>query len=176
MSFLTQPISITNLLGFNPQRKFADIEVDVIINENATDVLTITKQPVQQGASISDHAFKEPTVLSMSIYFKAGFFTSLSEIYEKLLELQVSRLPFDVITPKRVYRNMLMSTLAQTTDKNTENTLSINVTFQEVIIVNVSTTQVARTKQKFSGATGKTENAGKKQSFLYTGGQAIGVR
>lgn len=164
MSFLTEPISIQTLFG--DRRKINDITIDVILNESTTDTLTITKQPVQQGASITDHAYKEPTGFSMSVYFTDGLLTSLSSIYQSLLDLQNSRIPFDVITPKRIYRNMLIATLSQTTDKRTENCLAIQASFQEVIIVKVSTTQVPRVKQKFAGVTGKTEKAGSKSALL----------
>lgn len=182
MSFITEPVSIIPL---RPQRKIGEINVKVVIQENTNDTLTITKQPVQQGASITDHAYKEPTVLGMTIYFASndlqsllttdiitnpletlnGGLNGLSKIYRDLLDLQNSRVPIDIITPKRIYKNMLISTLAQTTDKNTENVLKIDISFQEVIIVSVSTTQVARIKQRIAAVTGKIENAGKKSAL-----------
>jgi hypothetical protein len=173
VSFLSQPITLQSLFGVN--RKVADMTLQVVVNESTNDTLTITKQPVQQGASITDHAYKEPTVLSMTAYQKdnsliTGFLNTfsgggLSQIYQDLLDLQSSRVPFDVITPKRIYHNMLLATLSVTTDKATENTLALNMTFQEVIIVSVVTTQVPRSKQKFSGITGAIQNAGKKSAL-----------
>lgn len=162
MSFLSEPIS---LIPIRPARKIGEIDVNVVVTENTNDTLTITKQPVQQGASITDHAYKEPTVFSTQILFRDNLTLSLSKIYQNLLDLQNSRVPFDIITPKRIYRNMLLATLAQTTDKNTENCLAINASFQEIIIVKVSTTQVPRVKQKRPAATGATENAGKKSAL-----------
>lgn len=164
MGFLSVPIGISSLFPNN--RKIGTINVNVVINESTNDTLTITKQPVQQGASITDHAYKEPTTFSMSIYFRDNLTTSLSKLYQNLLDLQTSRVPFDVTTPKRIYKNMLFATLGQTTDKNTENTLAIQASFQEVIIVSVSTTTVPRIKQKNAGATGATQNAGKKSALL----------
>lgn len=163
MSFLQEPI--TQLL-IRPRRKIGDIDVNVVISENTTDTLTITKQPVQTGANITDHAFKEPTIMTMSAYFKDNIGVSLAKIYADLLALQNSRIPFDVITPKRIYRDMLISILTQTTDKNTENTLSVIFSFQQVIIVNVSSVVVPRAKQRNPGVTGSTENAGKKSALL----------
>lgn len=134
--------------------------------------MTITKQPVQQGASITDHAYKEPTAFVTSILFRDNLASSLSEIYADLLELQSAREPLEIVTPKRIYKNMLISVLSQTTDKNTENCLAINISFQEVIIVKVTTVQVPRTKQRNPGSTGATENAGRKSalSILFGGG------
>lgn len=166
MSFLSQPLQDV-LIGSS--RKIGNIAVQVVIDESTNDTLTITKQPVQQGASITDHAYLEPTVLSMTIYFSGNSTlsllpTPLTTIYQDLLTLQASRVPFDVTTPKRIYRNMLMTVLGQTTDKLTENCLKINVTFQQIIIVSVSTVNVPRINQKNPGSTGATQNAGKKSA------------
>lgn len=175
MSFHLQPLQ--DIL-IKPVRKIGPIAIQVIINENTTDTLTITKQPVQQGASITDHSFKEPTGFSITALFKDNVSKSLSAIYQDLLDLQNSRTPFDVVTPKRIYKNMLMATLSQTTDKSTENCLAISAAFQEVIIVSVSTTTVPRDAQAQPQVTAKTENSGPKSSVLtnITGiGQVGGV-
>lgn len=174
MSFLSQPITIQSLFGF--KRKIGGLSVNVVINESTTDTLTITKQPVQQGASITDHAYMEPTTFSSTIYFSDNLTDSLKEIYTNLQDLQQGRVPFEILTPKRKYTSMLMTSLGMTTDKNTEHSLAIQLTCQQIIIVNVTTTQVPRIRQKQPAATGKTEPAGTKQSSLYTGAQAIGIR
>jgi hypothetical protein len=146
MSFLIQPITLQSL--FRKDRTFGPFTVQVVVNETTNDTLTITKQPVQEGASITDHAFKEPTVLSMQMLFQDNLTTSLSKIYAELLQLQEDRAPFDVVTPKRIYTNMLISSLGLTTDKNSENVLAISISFQQVIIVKVATTQVPPSRQK----------------------------
>jgi hypothetical protein len=163
MSFLQEPLS---QILIRPQRKIGDIYVNVVISENTNDSLSITKQPVQQGASITDHSFLEPTIVNMTAYFKNNIGQDLSDVYQQLLDLQASRVPFDVVTPKRIYRSMLIATLTQTTDKNTENTLAVLFTFQQIIIVSVSVAVVPRGKQKNAAVTGKTENAGKKSALV----------
>ncbi len=172
MSFLSEPIT---LIPVKPVRKIGTISVNVVVSENTNDTLTITKQPVQQGASITDHAYKEPTVFSHTIYFRDNLSLSLSKIYQNLLDLQVSRVPFDIITPKRIYHNMLMASLGQTTDKNTENCLAINASYQEIIIVPITTTTVPRTQQKNPGTTGATQNAGKKSALLSAKEAVVGI-
>lgn len=176
MSFISQPVTLQSLFG--TKRQVGELTLQVVINESTNDTLTITKQPVQQGASITDHAYKEPTVLSMSALFQAtpsieglaspinGNSNALAQLYQELLDLQQERIPFTVITPKRIYNNMLLAVLSLTTDKHTENILALNMSFQEVIIVSVVTTQVPRVRQKNPGATGATQNAGKKSALL----------
>lgn len=171
MSFLSQPIS---LIPTQPKRTIDKINIQVIINESTTDNLTITKQPVQEGASITDHSYMEPTAFSSTAYFQDNSnnsltspSTGLSKIYKSLLDLQSSRSTFDIVTPKRVYKSMLMSSLTMTTDKNTENILAISMAFQQVIIVSVTTANIPRSRQKFP-STAATQPAGPKQSSLYT--------
>lgn len=170
MSFLDQPL--TSIL-VQPKRSIGSISVSVVVNENTTDTLTLTKQPVQQGASITDHAFLEPTVFSATLYYTASFTQSLTQIYQAFQTLQSSRVPFTIVTPKRVYQSMLMTTLSQTTDKATENCLAITISCQQVIIVTVSATQVDRANQKQPGTTGATEQAGQKSSILLQGNNAL---
>lgn len=183
MGFLSQPITLQSLFG--SKRMIDDITVQVIINEETNDTLTITKQPVQQGASITDHAFKEPTILSMSILAQdnglsdilpgiLNTFNSngLAAVYDDFLELQESRVPFDVITPKRIYRNMLMGTLRLVTDKATEKILSLNFTFQQIIIVTIGIKQISPLAQSKKQVTQSTQKTGKKSAAL-TGTQAV---
>ncbi len=171
MSFLSQPLQDIFL---KPSRKLATIALQVVVSEQTTDTLTITRQPVQQGASIADHAYMEPTAFSHSIYFTSGGTTlgfsagkSLDQIYKDLLELQSSAIPFDIVTPKRIYHDMLMASLTQTTDKLTENCLAIHASYQQVIIVPILATTVPRINQRNPGSNGATQNGGAK-SALFT--------
>lgn len=152
------------------------IALQVVVNEIAVDTLTVTKQPVQMGASITDHAYMEPTSFSHTIYFAAPGFTggnSLSQIYSQLQTLQSSAEPFTIITPKRTYTSMLMTSLSQTTDKLTENCLAIHASYQQVIIVPVSAVAVVpRAAQKNAGSNGATQKVGQK-SVALQGTQAV---
>ncbi len=162
MSILSQPIE---LFSIGPKRSFGGISGYVTIMENAVDAIEITQHPVQQGASITDHAFKKPIGFSIQMLFRDNQTLSLKDIYQKLLELQSSFVPFNCVTPKRTYFNMLLLTLGQTTDKKTENCLAISATFQEVIIVPVVTTIVPRSQLKHPGSNGGTQKVGKVQSI-----------
>lgn len=149
----------------------------VTITENSVDAIEITQQPVQQGAPIADHAFKKPVTFSIQIIFGSGLQNlnplnalnggsilpqSLSTIYQNLLALQSSFIPFNCSTPKRTYYNMLFSSLGVTTDKTTENVLSINATFQQIITVPVGVTVVPRSQLSNPGSNGATQGAGTK--------------
>lgn len=181
---------VTSFLGIGPSRSFAGFKGYVTIQESTTDTLEITQQPVQQGASVADHAFKKPVTLSIQIQFNTAlnipvlgglagglFGQSLSQIYQNLLNLQ-SPVPPDVLTPfsvmtlKRTYKNMLLQTLGCTTDKRTENVLAINATFQEVILVPIGIFTLSLDQLKKPEVNAAVQNAGKK-SALFLGKQAL---
>lgn len=63
-------------------------------------------------------------------------------IYGQLIELQRARIPFDVYTGKRVYRNMLFKSLGVTTDAEHENSLLVTAVCKQVIIVSTTTVKV----------------------------------
>lgn len=173
------------LVLFKPKRSFAGFEGYVAIEEHHSDELTITQHPVEQGAPITDHAFKNPAQLSIS----AGWSNSqlqavaqagrallggdvqhllspsyVAEIYSKLLALQAEREPFDIFTGKRRYKNMLMRSLSTTTDEKTENVLVVTASFQEVIIVETQATTLPPAANQVDPArTAGVENAGSKQ-------------
>ncbi|WP_368855305.1 phage baseplate protein, partial [Escherichia coli] len=46
---------------------------------------------------------------------------SPKETYQQILDLQSSRIPFDVVTGKRLYSNMLIRAIEVTTDRTSEN-------------------------------------------------------
>lgn len=164
MSFIIQP---QTFFAIGPTRSFGGISGYITIQESTTDALEITQQPVQQGAAIADHAFKKPVAFSAQLMFEASLLgKSLQQIYQDLLTLQSSFEPFNISTPKRTYYNMLFAALGVTTDKKTENVLAINASFQEVILVPVTTTIVPRSKLRNAGNNGGTQSGGKKSALL----------
>jgi hypothetical protein len=115
---------------------------------------------VQQGAAVTDHAFKLPSRLSLDVGWSAsdvqaslplGGLTLLpggndgypQQIYQQLRDLQISRVPFNVVTGKYSYANMLLRRIHVTTDKRREFILEARLDFQMVIIVSPITSTVA---------------------------------
>lgn len=148
---------------FNPPRSIGSIAIQCTLEEHHYDELCITDHPVEQGAQITDHAFKRPA----EVIIRAGWsnsgtqsvisglsevaqllstqalsFTDITapfnfseQVYQQLLNLQATRLPFQIITGKRTYQNMLMRSLAVTTDEKTENALFVTAICRQVLIV-----------------------------------------
>lgn len=160
MKLTKTPISAT----IRPKRMIGEFHADITLEEAATDTLQITEHPVQQGASITDHAYVKPASITIKTVFRAEE-AALSEVYEKLLTLQSSRIPIDVVTSNRIYKNMLLQSLSQTTNKSSENVLAIDFTLREVIFTSVEVVSVPeREKQREPRKTSATRNAGQRKS------------
>ena len=81
-------------------------------------------------------------VWSMGSKFNATFDPSfLKSLYQQLLQLQVNRTLFNVLTGKRAYTNMLLASLSVTTDRHNENILNIRAVCREVLR---ATTQIVQ--------------------------------
>jgi len=154
---------------FSQQSRKIDLLVpDVIISEKHQDTLEITEHPVEIGAEIADHAWKRPAELTMEVGFSGGgslldfwdtsnvglsMGLSPEETYQKILDLQSSRQPFDVITGKRQYSNMLIRAIEVTTDKASENVLMAVLTLRELNMTQTETVTVSSQQNMKEGAT-----------------------
>ncbi|WP_312058781.1 phage baseplate protein [Pantoea septica] len=171
-------MDILSTLFHQQSRKIGIIVPSVVVSEKHSDTLEITEHPVETGAAVADHAYKKPSELVMEVGFAGGgslldFASSLTatrvlelspqESYQNLLDLQLSRVPFDVVTGKRVYKNMLIRALEVTTDRTTENVLSAVLTLREVLISQTQQISVADKANMTSGvSTSAVINTGTK--------------
>lgn len=153
-------------------RRFADFTAQVTVNESHTDEVRTTDHPVERGAAITDHAFKEPARLTLLVgWSNSGAESGLQgddfvrAMYARLLKVQAAREPFSVTTGKRRYQNMIITSLAVDTDAATEHALICVVGLREIIIVKTQTTTVPpREVQSTPQETADTTNAGTKQA------------
>lgn len=160
-------------------RNIGGIIPDVVIEESHSDTLTITDHPVEQGAAISDHAFLNPSQVTMRVAWSGSSLAlngavsglvngtlltspikSVRDLYEELLALQRSRKPFGVMTGKRQYDNMLIQSLQVTTDAASENALVCSVDLREVIIVQTKAAQLKPAAQATPAKTSPTTDRG----------------
>lgn len=126
-------------------RSIGGIVAQVTIDEQASDDVQITEHPVEQGAPIADHAFKRPAVVTIRAGWSRQYAKDLSAesgVYGLLLSWQAALLPFDVVTGKRSYTNMLIERLQVTTEQHSEYALMATITCRQVIIVTTQTTTV----------------------------------
>lgn len=168
---------ISSLL-VKPKRAVGPMSLQVTISENHEDEMEITDHPIEQGAIISDHAYKRPAVVTIQGAWslspsQAGLIDGviggvkatisgvkqilsgkapdgMTDIYTRLLKLQKEAIPFDIYTGKRKYSNMLIRGLTVSTDKLTENCLMVTIVCREVQIVNTRVLVVTSDKTKMA--------------------------
>ena len=130
----------------------ANIIPDCVVEETHDDRLQITSHPVESGAEVSDHAYKQNMTIEMRIAFSdsthhgtrdqygkpIGQVGGARERYEQLLGLQAAREPFTVATSKRLYRNMLVLGITEVNDARSRYTTPITLRLQEVRITDVT--------------------------------------
>lgn len=139
-------------------KKIGQIEIQAVVKETYVDTLEVTSHPVDGGPNgprmINDHALKKPRQVTMQCGWSnadyAGLLGETAEalpngqaatadyvtaVYTQLLALQESREPFDVITCRRKYRNMLIQNLAVEHNNATQGSLVVTATLVEVVIV-----------------------------------------
>ncbi|MGK2829249.1 phage baseplate protein [Ralstonia pseudosolanacearum] len=144
----------------------------ITLEERHRDELVITDHPVEQGAQISDHAYKKPSEVTITIGWTNSSLASLTSLqfgnyssyaYDRLLQLQKMRELFSISTGKRRYQNMLIQSIDVTTDAKTENACIATLHCREVIVVQTMTTQlVPAENQAMPQKTGQAANAGTK--------------
>jgi hypothetical protein len=155
-------------------RSFGTIIPDIVVRETHHDHLTITKHPVEIGAAISDHCYKEPPIVEMECGCSNSTAQSegyVQSVYQEILALQAKRQPFSVSTGKRQYSNMLIGDIVVVTDEKSEHALHFTAKFQNVIIVSTQTTSgtASNDKQANPASTGSGTNAGN-QSLIEANG------
>lgn len=105
--------------------------------------------------------------------------SSVNDVYQSLLKLQIEAVPFDVYTGKRRYVNMLIKAITVQTDKNTENSLIATLNLRQVIIVQTEVVAVNAPPDAQSDAakTNPTADLGQRQVTLVdpTGNPAAGA-
>ena len=164
---------------FMSGRSIGGIIPDVVIEEHHVDTLTITDHPVEQGAAITDHAYKNPAEVTMRVAWSnskslsnsivsgslfKGQISTATDLYRQLLDLQGKRQVFDLVTGKRTYNNMLIKSLAVTTDHDSENALIVTAVLREIIVVQTDSVELKPADVHADPQdTGAVQNAGNKQ-------------
>ena len=155
---------------FVRSRSIGGFVADVTVRERHRDELTVTENPVEQGADITDHAFKRPPTLVVEVGYSnsspaaAGDPNYVSSVYDQFLTLQASREPFQVVTGKRVYEDMLITGLTTLTDQVWENASIFTVEMKNVILVETQTVTVPSSASMANpSVNGATQNVGPQQ-------------
>lgn len=110
------------------------VSINVFLGEGHYSDLEITKNPIETGAEVNDHAYIKPK--EVNIEFATD---SAAATYEALVAFQESRVPFQLVTGLKVYSNMLIETLNPSRDKDTNDILKGTATLREIKIASTAT-------------------------------------
>lgn len=195
-----------NKRGLFYQDDLSDIieTTGIVIEEHHSDNLEITQHPIEQGAAITDHAYKRPAELTLKLGWSnspildkntiraeqlAGAAATLSpvagaivgavgvgiaaasllfgddsssikSVYAQLLKLQTDRTLFTIYTGKRVYVDMICKSLTTESDSESENSLIIAMSCQQVILVNTNLVSLPKGTQKNPAQTASPTSKG----------------
>lgn len=138
--------------------------IDLWTSETHSIKSKITKYPVEDGGSITDHSYREPNELILS-----GFISNINIIttdiplvigslgysstqkvkiaWQGLKKLSLNKELLTIVTTADTYNNMLVSFIETSPiDKDTGTSLSFRIKFSEVIIVETSIKNISPTK------------------------------
>ena len=110
--------------------------------------MTKTRHPIQNGAPISDHAYREPNRVVVDVMFTdvlqdyKTFYTDgptkSIAAYDAFIKLQRSKHPITLTTKLAEYAGMLINDIETPDDVSTKYGLRMRVTFEEVLTALVS--------------------------------------
>ena len=137
-----------------PRGKIADITVDVTINDTVSYNCNISKYPVEDGSSVSDHITEEPYAVEIRglitnyplFAAEEGSEDRAKNAYEELLTLKKNKTPFNVVTGLDIYTNVFFTSFEINRDADTGNAISFNAKFQEINFAVPVTVKVQRDK------------------------------
>ena len=145
-------------LFIRTEKFIGGIKLDAVVSEAHTTSVTKTKNPVELGADITDHAIIEGDKITIIaqvtdtplgsqavtelISSVSGLFgSSTSEnltrsisAYNAMVELQKLREPLEIQTKLKLYNNMLITNISEVQDKDTSRIVNMIIDLEEVII------------------------------------------
>lgn len=154
-------------LFIRTEKAIGGIQLDAVISESHTNEVSLTNNPVELGADITDHAIIQPkkvnvvaqvsdTPLGLAAFGQivdlvTGLFgTSTGEnltrsnaAYNAMVQLQEAREPIELQTRLKLYTNMVITNIRVVQDKDTSRIVRMNIDLQEVLITESEIVQLS---------------------------------
>ena len=136
------------------QRKFGAFTFDSTLREAHRVSNTVTLQPVELGASLTDHAFSQPTEVIITAevsdtairpnpsFDKGDSGARSSSAYEQVVSLIKSRELFSIQTGLTLYNNMLVTNYTTQQTAESANTCIMIINCLQIKQVSINTTDV----------------------------------
>lgn len=140
------------------KKSLGGIQLDAVLSETHTNEVRLTKNPIELGADITDHAIVEPkkiniiaqvsdtplgvAALGQIVDSVTGLFgTSTSDnitrsnaAYNALVQLMENREPIEVQTKLKLYSNMLITSISTKQDKDSSRAVLLVINLDEALI------------------------------------------
>lgn len=140
------------------EKSLGGIQLDAVMTETHTNQIRLTKNPVELGADITDHAIIEPkrinivaqvsdtplgvAALGQIVDLVTGLFgtatsqniTRSNAAYNAMVQLMELREPIEVQTKLKIYSDMVITNITTTQDKNSSRIALMNISLEEVLI------------------------------------------
>lgn len=145
-------------LFIRTKKSIGGIELDAVISETHNNQVRLTKNPVELGADITDHAIIEPKKINIVaqvsdtplgtaafgqiVDLVTGLFgTSTSQnitrsnaAYNAMVQLMEQREPIEIQTRLKLYQDMVITSLSTSQDKNSSRIVLMTINLEEVLI------------------------------------------
>lgn len=173
-------------LFIRSRRSLGGVEFDAVLREDHSNKISVTKNPVEFGADISDHAIIEPKSLTIiaevsdNPLFDLGnigaiiepitnIFGSSTEsnttrtkaAYSTLTSFMESREPIEVQTKLKNYTDMLITNISTSQDKDTGQILNMSITIEEILITESETIEISSSQLEPGVTTQQAQSAEK---------------
>lgn len=119
------------------------VTFDAVLQRTQTVNTTVTKFPVETGATISDHGNTDAPALSINGIVGAaplhvgegqpGGPDRVQRAFDAIMRMQSDVAPLKVITPERTYANMLITSTSVAKDAATGDALGITIGLQQIL-------------------------------------------
>lgn len=113
-----------------PFRTIGPVPVDVVVEESLEASMEIPEHPVERGAKLTDHAYRKPTKLKMTVWTKEAMPT-----WQVLYALMKQAEPFAIVTGFDLFDSMLIESIEPKRDAETSTILAFDCTLKEIMVV-----------------------------------------
>lgn len=142
------------LIWKKAKAQIGSLELDATLSEQHQGDVDVTDHPVERGANISDHARSKPEVVTLeglitNTPISGGFDpTRAAKAYAELLSLKDAGDLLTVVTSRRSYSDMVLTSLSTPVDARTGQALRFSATLKQVRVVSSQTVKVTVSQPK----------------------------
>jgi len=178
-------------LFIRTQKAIGGIQLDAVISESHVNEVSLTNNPVEFGAEITDNAVVQPkqinilaevsdtplgvAALGQIVDLVTGLFgtstieniTRSNAAYNAVIQLQEEREPIEIQTKLRLYTDMVITKVTTIQDKDTSRIVRMSIDLQQVIITQSEIVQLSEDQLRAGSAreqASPAEKSGRKEA------------